>query len=48
MMKKREKFKSGSSRYLWDPAIHPNDILYNLIIPTFTNLKIIEKKNIHI
>ena len=40
---KEKKFKSGSSQYLWDPAIHPNDILYNLIIPTFTNLEIIEK-----
>ena len=41
---KKKEFMKGSSKYLWDPSTHPNDLLYNLIIPTFSNIKIVEKK----
>ena len=42
--KGKKEFIKGSSIYLWDPTTHPNDLLYNLIEPTFPNLKIEEKK----
>ena len=41
---KNKKYISGKSIYLWDSSIHPNDLIYNLILPTFENIKIIEKK----
>lgn len=42
--KKSKKYLTGESVYLWDSNLHPNDLLYNLILPTFSNIKIIEKK----
>ena len=30
---------------LWDPNLHPKDIILNLIKPTFNNIRFVEKEN---
>ena len=38
-------YDKGSSKYLWDPKVHPTDTYENLIVPSFNNINLISQAN---
>lgn len=39
-----KSFDRGDSKYLWDPNLHPRDIIDNLIVPTFPCITVVRGK----
>ena len=42
---KKNSYDKGSSRYLWDPKVHPTDLYENLIASSFHNINLFSPVN---